>query len=259
MNGMLGYSDSQLKNSQMAVRFLLNKASPPRVPPPVAVPVGEEPTGGTPEGGLAPPAPPAAPAAPPESVSPFEALPDKSAKPDAGQAPPKATGSPAGAVQPGQELVPKTAAANGTPAQTPVSPEKPALPPLGDGPLSGVWQTLTGARFRISDDKKLITVDGMQSTALQSFTGKLTRTDGNPEAKLLKGTFNALFTIDSRPYTIEVTMTILDPNTLSIRCTDWPKWDNKGKFRDRGVLNITWLRSPDEGHDSPGNPFAPGP
>jgi hypothetical protein len=247
MNGLLGYSDSQLKNSQMAVKYLLNKASPPPVPPAVVAPAGGEATGGAPDGGAAaPPAPPglpgtavpatptAPPTAPPDSISPFEAVPDKSAKPGASQAPPKATGNPVAAApaQPG----------GNTP---PVSAVKPSLPPLGDGPLSGVWQTQQGAQFRISDDKKAIAVDGMESTVLQSFSGKLSRAGGSPDAKILTGTFDAAFTIDSHSYTIDVTMTVVNSNMLNLRCTNWPKWNNKGKLLGRDLLTVTWLRAPD--------------
>ena len=216
--------------------------------------------GGTSEGGaVAPPAPPG-PGAPPETTSPFAPLPDKS-----GQPPAKGAGNPLGAAQPKPDAVPKSAVPVEGPAQPgermPSGAGKPALPPQGDAHLSGVWQTTSGARFRIIDDRTTITVEGMPNTMLQSLSGTLTRVNGKPEKEMFSGIFSAVFTIDTRLYDIDVTITVADPNTLSIRCTNWPTWNSQGKL-DKVVLNIPWLRVPDgslEGPASPKEPAAPAP
>jgi hypothetical protein len=265
MHGILGYSNSELRDSQQAVQYLKNKASPPPVK--AIVPEAEGTTPVAPEGdaAAAPPAPPAPPglnappAAPAETTSPFAPVSDKSA-PAAAPASAPGPAYPAGAAQPKQDAAPKSAGAVEGPAQpngkaatvekSPFSVERPASSPLGDGPMSGVWQTPAGARFRISDDKKGITVEG-GSDVLQSLNGKLTRAGGRPEEKVLTGTFDAVFSYDARTYVIDVTMTLVNPNTLSIRCTNWPKWNNKGKLLGKDVLSITWLRVPDAMLDSP--------
>ena len=107
-NGMLAYSDSPLKNSDMAVRYLLRKAAgePKAVPP---VPEAAKTAEAGPDAGKAsppPPAPTATPAAPPENKSPFESVPGATqpeGSPAAGQPKPEPAAKPAAPADPMEE------------------------------------------------------------------------------------------------------------------------------------------------------------
>ena len=173
----------------------------------------------------------------------------RQAGPGSGESP----GKPRGAREPVEKVPPVE-----RPVQKPpMNVDRATLPPLGDGPLSGFWQTQAGAQFRISDDKKGISVDGMQSSILQAFTGKLTRASTRPEEKILTGTFDATFTADGRTYSIDVTITAVNPSTMSVRCTNWPKFNGQGRFLGKDVLSITWFRVPDASSLAPGSPEGP--
>ena len=116
--------------------------------------------------------------------------------------------------------------------------------PHPGGPLSGTWQASTGARFRIEDDGKTITIDLVHSDSLRVLSGKLTRSEEEGNANSLTGTLIAAFTIAPKDYTIRVSATIEDDNHLHLRCENWPKFDRRTKkVPGKVVLNELWTRS----------------
>lgn len=111
------------------------------------------------------------------------------------------------------------------------------------GPLSGMWQVFTGARFRIDDDGTTAKIGLVSSSLLEIFSGTLTRGDRGPDAKFLTGTLSAVFRRDARrQYAIRVTATVDDPNHLHLRCVDWPVFNKQGRSIGKGTLNETWTR-----------------
>jgi hypothetical protein len=46
-----------------------------------------------------------------------------------------------------------------------------------------------------------------------------------------------------KPYNIKVTGTISDENHLHLTCENWPKWNSKGRYLGKDVLQETLTRS----------------
>jgi hypothetical protein len=131
------------------------------------------------------------------------------------------------------------AAAALTGPSPPGSQKPPAAP---QGPLCGTWQASNGARFRIDDDGKTLTIDLLASEALQSLTGRLVRRD--EPADSLTGILDAVFKADpSKRYAIDATATIADTRHLRLRCTNWPKWKKQGTYPTKTLFSDIWLRS----------------
>jgi len=129
------------------------------------------------------------------------------------------------------------------------------------GPLSGTWQASTGAQFRFEDDGKTVTIELISSSVLQEYSGKLTRGNKGLDAKALTGTVDVVFKPDApRRYSIRLTAILNDPNHLTLRCTDWPVWNNAGRNIGKKIFKETLTRSnggstEDSRQD---DPFAPG-
>ena len=112
------------------------------------------------------------------------------------------------------------------------------------GPLAGAWQASTGAQFRINDDGKVVIIDLIASDSLQRLTGRLVRRDESSDSPSLSGILDAVFKLDpTKRYAIDVTATVADPGHLRLRCTNWPKWNSKGKFLAKVALTEIWTRS----------------
>jgi hypothetical protein len=112
------------------------------------------------------------------------------------------------------------------------------------GPLSGTWQVSSGAKFRIVDDSKALIVSLVESDALREFAGKLTRREEEADSKSFTGTVTAVFRSDApRRYAIRVTATVDDPDHLTLRCSNWPVWNNAGRNISKKSLTETWTRS----------------
>lgn len=127
-----------------------------------------------------------------------------------------------------------------TPQVTPPADEN----PLPKGQLSGTWQASTGAQFRIDDDGKTLTINGIVSNKLRGLTGTLTRSDEKADSGSLTGTFDVLFVHTPKKYIVRVKATINDSNRLSLKCENWPKFDPRtGRYLDREVLDEVWIRS----------------
>jgi hypothetical protein len=127
--------------------------------------------------------------------------------------------------------------------------EPPRKPQVGDGerkakgPLSGKWQATSGALFRINDDGATATVKLISSDLLRSFSGELTRRDGDPDPESLTGTLDAVFKMDARTqHPIRVTATLTDEDHLRLKCSNWPLRNNRGKNLAPQTLNETWTR-----------------
>jgi hypothetical protein len=152
---------------------------------------------------------------------------------------------------------PKKPRAPGKPWVTPPAGEN----PLPKGPLSGTWRASAGALFRIADDGTTAKVKLLSGQPLHVFSGELTRRDGDRDAKVLSGTFDAVFRADApRRHSIGVTATLDDSGQLHLRCTDWPVWNSRGKSLGTKTLSETWTRSNEA--SVPGspvrNPIRPG-
>ena len=119
-----------------------------------------------------------------------------------------------------------------------------------EGPLSGPWVSSGGARFYIDDDGQTLSVDLTSSDSLLSLTGSLTRRG----EVLLTGTLEVVFKIDpAKHHTIDVTGTIPDSDHLRLRCTNWPKWNSRGKYLGKTAFTEFWTR----GRDVFTDPFRP--
>jgi hypothetical protein len=132
-------------------------------------------------------------------------------------------------------------------------PEKPPAKSSDDddpqpkGALSGTWQDSAGAQFRIDDDGKTATVEFIRGrgTPVETLSGKLSRRDGDPDSKSFAGTLEAVFRTEaSKRHLVHVTGTIDDSGRLHIRCSDWPFFNNRGKFIGTNSKSETWSRLP---------------
>ncbi len=92
------------------------------------------------------------------------------------------------------------------------------------GPLSGTWQASTGAQLFFEDDGKDVTVKLIQGTSdtLQQLTGKLTRRGGKADAKQFDGRLHVTLIGDTKARHTNVIGTLVDENTLRLRCANWP-------------------------------------
>ncbi|MEN6405345.1 MAG: GYF domain-containing protein [Thermoguttaceae bacterium] len=131
-----------------------------------------------------------------------------------------------------------------------------------DNTLTGTWETSTGDRFLISDDGQSATISLLYGRHLNSFSGKLTRPEGKPEAKTLSGVLNVGYDFESsRRFAIPVSVTIKehDPDHLYFRA-DWPWWNGAGRYVGRKpsteVLTRTATDSPKSSRHN-GNWFTP--
>ena len=128
------------------------------------------------------------------------------------------------------------------PEATPPGTETSEENPLSKGSLSGTWQEPEGAIFRINDDGKTATVQLIQGRLLETFSGQLTRRNGESSSKSLTGIVDAVFRPDApKRHSIHVTATIDDSNHLRLHCSDWPIWTKKGSGKK--TLTVTWTRS----------------
>jgi hypothetical protein len=116
--------------------------------------------------------------------------------------------------------------------------------------LSGTWMAIDGTQFSINDTGKAIAIDLVSSDAIQSVKGKLIRRDNQS----FTGTLNIVFSADlTRRYSVDVSLTITDPQHLHLRSTNWPSWDNAGKYQGKVVLEEDWT----QGKVNYVNPFDP--
>lgn len=100
----------------------------------------------------------------------------------------------------------------------------------------------SGAKFRIVDDGKALTVSLAESDALCEFAGRLTRCGEEADSKSFTGTLQAVFKADApKRHSISVTATLDESGQLHLRCTNWPAGINRGKVITR-TLNETWTR-----------------
>ena len=146
------------------------------------------------------------------------------------------------------------AAEDETPTPGAKHPEPADEKATDQGPLSGTWQVSGGAKFRIVDDGKALTVSLAESDALREFAGKLTRRGGEADSKSFTGTLQAVFRADApKRHSISVTATLDESGELHLRCSNWPAGMNRGKVITR-TLNETWTRSNDRSRvcSSPG-------
>jgi len=118
----------------------------------------------------------------------------------------------------------------------------PADKNANQGSLAGNWQVSGGAKFRIVDNGKALTVSLIESDVLREFAGMLTRRNAEPNSKSFVGTLQAVFTADApRRHSISVTATLDESGQLHLRCSDWPAGIVRGKVITR-TLNETWTR-----------------
>jgi hypothetical protein len=109
---------------------------------------------------------------------------------------------------------------------------------------------IDGTQFSINDTGKAIAIDLVSSDAIQSVKGKLIRRDNQS----FTGTLNIVFSADlTRRYSVDVSLTITDPQHLHLRSTNWPSWDNAGKYQGKVVLEEDWT----QGKVNYVNPFDP--
>jgi hypothetical protein len=117
--------------------------------------------------------------------------------------------------------------------------------PTPKGPLSGTWQTSAGARFHIDDDGTTLTTSLVESSKLREFAGVLTRRGVAPNSKSFTGTVETVFRpLAAKHYSVRVTATLDDSGQLHLCCTDWPTWNNRGKYLGTRPLREIWTRQP---------------
>ena len=122
----------------------------------------------------------------------------------------------------------------------------PGAEPAAEEKLAGAWRASSGARFVIADDGQNLTIDLISSDALQSLTGKLVCEDPKAQPRTFAGPLEAVFAFEpSKRYVVEATMTVLNPRRVRLRCENWPKWNNRGKYLGKAALTESWNRSGD--------------
>ncbi len=140
----------------------------------------------------------------------------------------------------GRELT--TAVAEAKPAAGGDEQPTPTATPKAD--LSGTWQASNGDSFRIYDEGEAITIDWVSGKNCHSLSGTLVRRGDNPASVVFSGKVDATFAADpQKQYAIELTMTVSDPDSLRVRSTEWPVWNNKGKYLGTRPGLDTWKRS----------------
>lgn len=138
---------------------------------------------------------------------------------------------------------PEEAEPSDTPSKPSVTPP-PEDNPLSKGPLSGTWQASTGARFRIEDDGKALTIELVFSDTIRVFFGKLTPSDEKTNTKSFTGTLTVVFTVDApKQYAVRVSATINNDSHLRLRCENWPKFSRRGTYTGRKVFNEILTRA----------------
>jgi hypothetical protein len=118
--------------------------------------------------------------------------------------------------------------------------------PHPNGPLSGVWQSATGASCQLVDDgaTAVISLKARTRTLLE-FNGKLTRRNGESDSKHFEGSLNAVFAGDSKQHVLRTTATLDDADHLRLRFPDWPIYDKRGKLLGERPYSETLTRSDD--------------
>jgi hypothetical protein len=146
---------------------------------------------------------------------------------------------------PAPSITPPFPSRNPEKKPTAIPPEEPpsSKEAVSKGPLTGTWQTSGGAQFRIDDDGTTVAIELISSDFLQTFYGRLARSDKEPDSKALTGTLDAVFKPDApKRYAIRVTVTIDDSDHLRLRCSAWPVWNNVGRVIGKRSLDESWRR-----------------
>lgn len=130
-------------------------------------------------------------------------------------------------------------------------PQRPAVEEnSSDGPLAGAWASFGGAQFHIDDDGQTLTIELVASDLLQSLTGRLVRRNKT----FITGNLEVVFKANpAKGYMVDVTGTIPDSRHLRLRCANWPKWNNQGKYLGKDTITEIWTR----GHGIFADPFSP--
>ena len=146
---------------------------------------------------------------------------------------PDSTGRPAG------EPPPTAKQPHAAPGQRADGGDKPRHEPQQQASLAGTWQTFQGARLRIDDDGKTLTLKLVgKSDNLRKVYGKLSRRN----AKSFAGTLDVLFWADWKQRTIHVTAILDDENHLKLTYSDWPEWNGRTRRYQTRLLKEDWER-----------------
>jgi outer membrane protein assembly factor BamD (BamD/ComL family) len=118
-------------------------------------------------------------------------------------------------------------------------PDKPAE----KAPLSGTWQTSTGAMLHLTEDGAKVTIELVKSTpALRKLAGTLTSEGKKSDEPA--GTLSAVFVANPQAQTIHASVVVHDRDHLTLRFADWPVFGKNGKKVDHRRNEEELTRSP---------------